>query len=71
MQAPTFSPLQDSPGNDALNALPGTATLIYGNGRTVRAIGFDTVTVNGTFGGTNRRNLNSPAYQIKFKGRRG
>jgi hypothetical protein len=60
--------MHDSPGNDTLNAFAGTAELIYANGRTARAIGFDTVNVNGTLGGTNRRNLNSPAYQLKFKG---
>jgi hypothetical protein len=60
--------LQDSLGNDTLNAFAGTAEFIYGNGRTARAIGFDTVNVNGTLGGTNRRNLSSPTYQLKFKG---
>ncbi len=60
--------LQDSAGNDTLNAFASTAELVYANGRTVRAIGFDTVNANGTLGGTNRRNLNSPAYQLKFKG---
>ncbi len=60
--------LQDSPGNDTLNSFANTAELIYANGRTARAIGFDTVNVNGTLGGTNRRNLNSPIYQLTFKG---
>ncbi len=61
--------LQDSTGSDTLNAFAGTAELVYSNGRTARAIGFDTVNANGTLGGTNRRNLNSPTYQLKFKGR--
>ncbi|MBL8827624.1 MAG: hypothetical protein JNM18_11660 [Planctomycetaceae bacterium] len=61
--------LQDSTGNDTLNAFAATAELIYANGRTARAIGFDTVNVNGTLGGTNRRNVTNPlAYQLKFKG---
>ncbi len=60
--------LQDSTGSDTLNAFAGTAELVYSNGRTARAIGFDTVNANGTLGGTNRRNLNSPTYQLKFKG---
>ncbi len=60
--------LQDSTGSDTLNAFAGTAELVYANGRTARAIGFDTVNVNGTLGGTNRRNINAPTYQLKFKG---
>ncbi len=60
--------LQDSAGNDTLNAFAGTAELIYASGRTARAIGFDTVNANGTLGGTNRRTLSSPTYQLKFKG---
>lgn len=51
-----------------LNAFAATFELIYANGRTTRAIGFDTVNANGTLGGTNRHNLNSPTYQLKFKG---
>ncbi len=63
--------LQDSAGNDTLNAFAGTAELIYANGRTARAIGFDTVNANGTLGGTNRKNVsavNPLTYQLRFRG---
>ncbi|MBL8829813.1 MAG: hypothetical protein JNM18_22730, partial [Planctomycetaceae bacterium] len=63
--------LQDSAGNDTLNAFAGTAELIYANGRTARAIGFDTVNANGSLGGANRKNIsttNPLTYQLKFKG---
>lgn len=58
--------LQDSTGSDTFNAFAGTAELIYANGRTARAIGFDTV--NGTLAGMNRRNRSSHAYKLNFKG---
>ncbi len=63
--------LQDSTSSDTLNAFAGTAELVYANGRTARAIGFDTVNANGTLGGTNRKNVSTVSpltYQLRFRG---
>ncbi|MBL8827191.1 MAG: hypothetical protein JNM18_09410, partial [Planctomycetaceae bacterium] len=60
--------LQDSLGSDTLNTFGSTAELVYSNGRTVRAVGFDTVTANGTLGGRNRKNIAGGAFTLKLNG---
>ncbi len=61
--------LDDDTGNDTFNATGSTAEIVYATGRKIRLLGFDTVTANGTKGGTNRKNVTNPlAYQLRFVG---
>jgi hypothetical protein len=61
--------LDDSTGNDTLNASGGLAELIYASGRRVQLNGFDSVTVRGGNGGLNRRNVRGTlAYVLRFTG---
>ncbi len=60
--------LQDSTGKDTLNTFGSTAELVYGNGCSVRAVGFENVTANGTLGGRNRKNLAGGTFVLKLNG---
>ncbi|MBL8825672.1 MAG: peptidylprolyl isomerase [Planctomycetaceae bacterium] len=63
--------LYDSIGVDTLNAFGNTAELVYANGRSVRASGFDTVTAFGTLSLLNRKTIstsNPLIYQLRLNG---